>query len=268
MRGQLSFVLLLASALHHACAAGVAFIAPSNLACASSSACRTAAHSSPNMLMDKVPSLQRADLVLASGSPRRKEILNDILGLRVRVVASTFEEDLDKSKYTPQTYVQENARLKAREVWQRLVAAGESPHLVIGGDTVVAHEGAILEKPKNKEHAVHMLHALSGKSHTVFSGVALIFRKVGGAGDEIVEETFCEETGVTFAPLSAPLIEAYVDSGEPMDKAGAYGIQSAGGQFVSGISGCFYNVMGFPMHAFCVRLSAAIDEGRFAVPGA
>jgi septum formation protein len=216
------------------------------------------------MLMDKVPALRAADLVLASGSPRRREILNDILGLRVRVVASTFAEDLDKALYTPQTYVQENARIKAREVWDQLVAGGDVPHLVIGGDTVVAHDGAILEKPKDRQHAVDMLNSLSGKSHTVFSGVALIFCRPGSG--EVVEETFCEETGVTFAPLSAPLIEAYVDSGEPMDKAGAYGIQSAGGQFVSGITGCFYNVMGFPMHAFCVRLSAAIEQGRLALP--
>ena len=98
----------------------------------------------PAMLLDKVPALKRADLVLASGSPRRKEILNELLGLGVRVVASTFEEDLDKSKFTPETYVQENARLKALEVWERLQSAGESPTLVIGGDTVVAADGRIL----------------------------------------------------------------------------------------------------------------------------
>ena len=163
------------------------------------------------MLMDKVPALRAADLVLASGSPRRREILNDILGLRVRVVASTFAEDLDKALYTPETYVQENARIKAREVWDQLVAAGDVPHLVIGGDTVVAHAGAILEKPKDRQHAVDMLNSLSGNSHTVFSGVALIFYRPGSG--EVVEEMFCEETRVTFAQLSEKLIEAYVESG-------------------------------------------------------
>ena len=109
-----------------------------------------------------------------------------------------------------------------------------------------------------------MLTGLSGKSHKVFSGVALVFKRAGSL--EVAQETFCEETKVTFASLSAALVEAYVDSGEPFDKAGAYGIQSAGGQFVSGIDGCFYNVMGFPMHRFCVKLSAMLDEGRLALP--
>ena len=106
--------------------------------------CRGSGQAQTAMLLDKVPALKRADLVLASGSPRRKEILNELLGLGVRVVASTFEEDLDKSKFTPETYVQENARLKALEVWERLQSAGESPTLVIGGDTVVAADGRIL----------------------------------------------------------------------------------------------------------------------------
>eukprot|EP00277_Geminigera_cryophila_P004821 CAMPEP_0179422826 /NCGR_PEP_ID=MMETSP0799-20121207/10662_1 /TAXON_ID=46947 /ORGANISM="Geminigera cryophila, Strain CCMP2564" /LENGTH=219 /DNA_ID=CAMNT_0021197037 /DNA_START=152 /DNA_END=811 /DNA_ORIENTATION=- len=215
------------------------------------------------MLLDKVPMLKRADLVLASGSPRRVEILNDLLGLDVRVVASTFEENLDKSKYTPKQYVQENARLKALEVWERLIAAGEAPDLVIGGDTVVAHKGAILEKPKDTAHATEMLKSLSGTSHTVFSGVALIFRAPDS--EQVIEETFCEATEVTFATLSDASIQAYVQSGEPMDKAGSYGIQAAGGQFVSGIAGCFYNVMGFPMHAFCVRMAALIDEKKMSL---
>ena len=99
------------------------------------------------MIVDKLGALRSSLIVLASGSSRRKEILNDILGLNVRVVPSTFAEDLDKAQFSPEDYVQENARIKALEVWQKLSAgvdATEQPALVIGGDTVVALGGRIL----------------------------------------------------------------------------------------------------------------------------
>lgn len=220
------------------------------------------------MLVDKLDVLRAARLVLASGSPRRKEILNDILGLDVRVVPSTFAEDLDKSTFTPEGYVQENARIKAREVWKQLCGDADAPDLVIGGDTVVSLEDSILEKPRDREHALAMLGSLSGSTHKVFSGVAVVYREPGAAADaEPQQLVFAEETSVTFATLSAATIEAYVDSGEPMDKAGGYGIQAAGGQFVSGISGCFYNVMGFPMHRFATELGQLLEGGKVALTG-
>jgi len=211
------------------------------------------------MILDKLAVLRTATIVLASASPRRKEILNDILGMSVKVVASTFEENLDKSLFTPAEYVQENARLKALEVFERMTRDGEHVDLVIGGDTVVAHKGQILEKPRDEAHAKEMLASLSGATHTVYSGVSLVFANGGAAPSEV--RCFAEETSVTFAPLSEELIAAYVASGEPMDKAGAYGIQASGGVFVSGINGCFYNVMGFPMHRFSRELSESIEQG-------
>ena len=104
----------------------------------------------------------------------------------------------------------------------------------------------ILEKPKSSEAAVQMLTSLSGRGHTVCTGVALIYR---GAPDAAV--CFHESTEVSFGDLSAAAIQEYVDSGEPMDKAGAYGIQGFAGAFVAQIRGCYHNVVGFPMHRFC-----------------
>ena len=223
------------------------------------------------MLIDKLPVLRGANLVLASGSPRRKEILNDVLGLDVQVVPSTFAEDLDKSTFTPASYVQENARIKALEVWAQLRGTADAasvPDLVIGGDTVVSLDGSILEKPRDREHAISMLGGLSGSTHKVYSGVALVYRRPGAApGAEPSVLCFAEETDVTFAPLSSETIAAYVDSGEPMDKAGGYGIQAAGGQFVSGITGCFYNVMGFPMHRFAAELVRLLERNEIALSG-
>ena len=154
------------------------------------------------MLIDKLNVLRAAKLVLASGSPRRKEILNEILGLDVRVVPSTFAEDLDHSKFTPESYAQENARVKALEVWHALcgkfpdrlswairslsisdrgclspASGDEAPDIVIGGDTVVSSGGLILEKPRDRQHAIDMLAGLSGTTHTVYSGVALVYRQ-------------------------------------------------------------------------------------------
>jgi len=174
------------------------------------------------MIVD-VAAVRLAQCVLASSSPRRVEILNGILGLQVEVVPSTFEENLDKSCFTAHAYVQENARQKALEVYGRLEAQGQAPALVIGADTVVVIDGQILEKPKSREAAVAMLQRLSGRSHEVVTGVALLYR--GQAAGAAVEQLFAERTEVEFASLPAALIEAYVESGEPMDKAGSYGIQ-------------------------------------------
>ena len=147
------------------------------------------------------------------------------------------------------------------DVWHTLSAEGDTPPaLVVGGDTVVSMGAKILEKPRDRAEAVEMLTELSGTTHTVWSGVALVHLPSGGSkGPSVV--VFAEKTEVTFADLPAATIEAYVNTGEPMDKAGGYGIQAAGGQFVAGISGCFYNVMGFPMHKFAANLARLVDAG-------
>jgi len=209
------------------------------------------------MLSDSA-AVRAAHIILASGSPRRVNIFNEILQLDARVVPSTFPEDLDKSKFSPTEYVRENARQKALEVYNRLTSEGEpAPSLVVGADTVVHFgEESILEKPKSEEAARAMLNKLSGGSHEVSTGVAMVY----GSTPTPHIETFVETTSVDFGELPPAVIDAYIASGEPMDKAGSYGIQGAGGSFVSGIRGCYHNVVGFPMHRFCTKLD--IDRLR------
>ncbi|ETV90920.1 septum formation protein Maf [Aphanomyces invadans] len=196
------------------------------------------------------PALQRLDswrVVLASQSPRRFDLLTN-LGLRFDVVPSTFEENLDKSLFpTPEHYVMENAKQKAVEVFQRLNAQGTHVDLVIGCDTVVAHDGKILEKPKDEQDAFAMLSTLSGTSHDVFSGVAVCVSSS--------VHVFCERTSVTFRPLDSSTIREYIATGEPMDKAGSYGLQGRAKAFVASLDGCSNNVIGFPVDRFCVEIA-------------
>eukprot|EP01029_Cantina_marsupialis_P028224 TRINITY_DN775885_c0_g1_i1.p1 TRINITY_DN775885_c0_g1~~TRINITY_DN775885_c0_g1_i1.p1 ORF type:complete len:204 (-),score=55.94 TRINITY_DN775885_c0_g1_i1:190-801(-) len=194
------------------------------------------------MILEYLDLINSKNVVLASQSPRRKEILERI-GLRFSITSSSFEENLDKSKFTPEEYVQENALQKAKEVAERL---GDEADIVIGSDTVVVCDDTIMEKPKDADDAIRTLKRLSGRAHEVLSGVCIIY---GNATC-----TFVEETKVRFAELSDEEIVAYVATGEPMDKAGSYGIQARAGAFVSGIDGCYYNVMGFPLHHFCQKL--------------
>lgn len=214
------------------------------------------------MILEHLELIRAASIVLASGSPRRVDILNGQLGLRARVIPSAFPEDLDKAAFTPDSYVQENARRKALEVFERLsapAASGEpavAPSLVVGADTVVVLGDRILEKPADSEAARRMLRALSdAKTHRVCTGVALVYHGHTAAAPDLA--CFVESTEVTFAQLSDADIAAYVSTEEPVDKAGGYGIQAVGGAFVRGIRGCYLNVVGFPMHRFCATLDVA-----------
>jgi len=139
---------------------------------------------------------------------------------------------------------------------------GAPPSLVIGADTVVVLDDKILEKPGSAEEARKMLTQLSAAgTHTVCTGVSLMY------GMERHEHTFAEVTTVNFKPLSPDEIEAYVASGEPMDKAGAYGIQGLGGAFVSGVVGDYQNVVGFPLSRFCNELEVGrLSEWVDAAP--
>jgi septum formation protein len=204
-------------------------------------------------------------LVLASQSPRRKEIF-DLMGLsgKYEVIVSGFPENLDKSLYCgeggPARYAKDNACCKAREVIQRIEKEekGASATIVVGSDTIVDLDGQILEKPGDAEEAKSMLRRLSGREHLVHSGVGIF---VTAAGAECAAEpavAFSETTRVRFGKLTEEDIAAYVQSGEPMDKAGSYGIQGLGGQFVDGIQGCYFNVMGFPMRRFSTELSTLL----------
>ena len=203
---------------------------------------------------------QNVRLVLASASPRRRELLSQI-GLEFTVMPSTKEEN---AKTTEEgALVQELSRQKAVDIWEQLSGGqGQNPDadqeqiseetqepnlngkrqpelLVIGADTVVCCEGKILGKPHSREAAAEMLTALQGRSHEVYTGVTLYSQS------ETV--TFFECTQVEFYPMTEVEISEYIDSKEPMDKAGAYGIQGLGARFVKGIRGDYNNVVGLPV---------------------
>ncbi|XP_008280561.1 putative bifunctional dTTP/UTP pyrophosphatase/methyltransferase protein [Stegastes partitus] len=196
-------------------------------------------------------------VVLASASPRRLEILRNV-GLRFEVVPSWFKETLDKSLFkAPHEYAVETAKQKALEVARRMpIKHLKTPDIVIGADTIVTVDGMILEKPVDKHDAYRMLSSLSGKEHSVYTGVAIVLchEKENEEVDyQLIE--FYEETKVKFADLSEDMLWEYINSGEPMDKAGGYGIQALGGMLVEYVHGDFLNVVGFPLNHFCKQLS-------------
>ncbi|XP_051492560.1 probable bifunctional dTTP/UTP pyrophosphatase/methyltransferase protein isoform X2 [Apus apus] len=195
-------------------------------------------------------------VVLASASPRRQEILTNV-GLRFEVVPSWFKETLEKSSFaTPYEYAVETAKQKALEVANRMhMKHLRTPDVVIGADTIVTVDEQILEKPVDKQDAYRMLSRLNGKEHSVFTGVAIIHcsSKDNQLQTEITD--FYEETKVKFSDLSEELLWEYIHSGEPMDKAGGYGIQALGGMLVEYVHGDFLNVVGFPLNHFCKKLA-------------
>ncbi|XP_032535369.1 probable bifunctional dTTP/UTP pyrophosphatase/methyltransferase protein isoform X1 [Chiroxiphia lanceolata] len=195
-------------------------------------------------------------VVLASASPRRQEILTNV-GLRFEVVPSWFKETLEKSSFAaPFEYAVETARQKALEVANRMhVRHMRTPDVVIGADTIVSVDEQILEKPVDKQDAYRMLSRLNGKEHSVFTGVAIIHCHSKDSKLEMEITDFYEETKVKFSDLSEELLWEYIHSGEPMDKAGGYGIQALGGMLVEYVHGDFLNVMGFPLNHFCKKLA-------------
>ncbi|XP_071951501.1 probable bifunctional dTTP/UTP pyrophosphatase/methyltransferase protein [Antedon mediterranea] len=203
------------------------------------------------MLQPIISELSLSKIVLASGSPRRKEILKST-GLIFNITPSNFDENLDKSQFSsPAEYVKETARRKTQEVAERLSNSGSPPSLIIGADTVVALDKKIMEKPADKSDAIDMLTKLSGRTHSVYTGVVLNKAFQDGTHQQVI---FHEATDVKFGNLPADVIKSYVNTGEPMDKAGGYGIQALGGTLVEGIHGDYYNVVGFPLHRFCIEM--------------
>ncbi|HBQ61463.1 MAG TPA: septum formation inhibitor Maf [Balneolaceae bacterium] len=180
-------------------------------------------------------------IILASQSPRRKKLLEQI-GLSFEVHPSAAEEVIKHSD--PQEIVEDLALLKAKDV-----AHNFKDSLVIGADTIVVYQDEILGKPSDPQQALSYLQQLSGNTHSVFTGVALVKTDKNGA----VERTtaFNEQTKVVFSTLEIADMKAYVGTGNPMDKAGAYGIQDdLGALFVEMIEGDYYNVVGFPLNRF------------------
>lgn len=176
-------------------------------------------------------------VILASASPRRSQLLR---GLGISFCVRPADCDEHSAEHDPERLVCELARRKAMAV-----DAGPQD-TVIAADTVVCLSGEILGKPHDSAEASNMLHRLSGRMHTVFTGVA-----VRRSGQILVR---AEKTDVYFRTLPDEYIERYVESGEPLDKAGAYGIQGVGGAFVRRIEGDFYNVMGLPLCTLCQML--------------
>lgn len=190
-------------------------------------------------------------IILASASPRRKELLEQI-GISFDICPAKGEEIITKK--IPHEVVQELASQKAKEV-AGMVKAYEASHeelmtpqdiMVIGADTIVAYEDQILGKPKEEEDAFRMLSLLSGNTHSVYTGVSIVLL---GASGKVGELTFYEKTDVAIRQMDDAEIRRYIATGEPMDKAGAYGIQGKCAIYIDKISGDYNNVVGLPVAA-------------------
>jgi len=175
--------------------------------------------------------------ILASGSPRRKQLLNQI-GLEFTVIPSDVDEDFTLD-LPPEAFTEHWAREKAKSV-----AKIHPDSLIVGADTIVVLDENILGKPKDKKDSFNMLQSLSGKTHEVITGVSFISLK------QELDHTFNERTFVSFNTLSDRDINSYIDIYNPLDKAGSYGIQDWFSVHIHRVEGCYYNVMGLPLSSF------------------
>ena len=227
------------------------------------------------------------ELILASQSPRRREILSRT-GLSFRILPASDREVTEET--APERIVEALAAHKAREVYGKLrkeralaCASAEAspeacgtplrPLFVIGADTIVVCDAQILGKPENQEQAAEMLRLLSGRAHEVMTGVCLIAEDAAareGEEEGFSERIFHEVTAVRFRTLSEEEIAAYIATGEPMDKAGAYGIQGGAGIFVEDLQGDYDNVVGFPLKRILREAEALLadPEEKAAAPAA
>ena len=179
-----------------------------------------------------------SELILASASPRRRELLAN-MGLQFTVSVSDADESGVDTSVPPEIYVQELALLKACAVAKTVIKNKDA--IIVSADTIVVCDGEILGKPKDEEDAIRMLTSLSGKAHKVYTGICVM--RLSDAF------TVCKNvcTQVVFKPLSAEKIERYVKTCEPMDKAGAYAIQGLGAMLIERINGDYFNVVGLPV---------------------
>ncbi|HUB51896.1 MAG TPA: Maf family protein [Terracidiphilus sp.] len=205
-------------------------------------------------------------LVLASASPRRRQLLAQT-GFSFAVRPAHLPED-PRPGEEPIAYVTRLAREKAQAVFDEVAAGAEcedgcsggiqaadlDPLAVLGADTTVTLDGLILGKPENREDAARILRMLSGRSHRVITGVALVMQHTVDVAAEV--------TAVRFLTLSGEEIEAYIATGEPMDKAGAYGIQGLAAKWIPRVVGCYFNVMGLPLSLVATMLESRGVPGR------
>lgn len=193
----------------------------------------------------------KTKFILASGSPRRQELLRNITD-NFQVIVSDVEENTEKS--LPDQVVMELSSIKAKAVFDICIKddvfQNYDQAVVIGADTIVAYNGEILGKPEDEEDAKNMLLLLSDRTHQVYTGVSLYLFQ----NNEIKTLSFCESTDVTFLPLDRFEIDDYVKTKDPMDKAGSYGIQGVFSKHIKAIKGDYYNVMGLPVSRLYTEL--------------
>lgn len=194
-------------------------------------------------------------IILASNSPRRKEILEQV-GISFEIIPSTSDEVSDKTD--PIELVEDISAMKAEEVANIV----EGPAIIIGADTVVVHDGVVLGKPKDEAQAKKMIHSLQNGSHEVFTGVTVILKDIT-IGNEVISYkklSFADVSKVIVLPMNQAQIDAYVATKEPMDKAGAYAIQGKFAVYIKEIIGDYYNIMGLPISKiYDTLLSEGID---------
>jgi septum formation protein len=189
-------------------------------------------------------------IILASKSPRRKALLEK-LGFTIEIIPADIDEDSYDPSWSPAEVVKYLAREKAAKIMNEI----EKDAIIISADTVVVLDGKILNKPENEEQANSMLKSLSDREHIVNTGIAVARTK----DKKVLSDV--QTTKVRFRELSDKEIHAYIKSGSPMDKAGAYGIQDDfGSVFVSNIEGCYYNIVGLPLELLYRRLRDIADE--------
>jgi septum formation protein len=194
-------------------------------------------------------------LVLASQSPRRQSLMRHV-GFSFSSVVPSIDEDAVSTTLPPDEYVRELAVRKAVRGSEMVVG----DVIVIGSDTTVVLDDAVLNKPADAAEAAEMLRRLSGRTHTVHTGIALV-----GRGRGLGRRGASRATDVTFRELSDAEINAYVASGSPLDKAGAYGIQDDfGAVFVSRVEGCYYTIVGLPLELLYTELRALVEDAHGA----
>ncbi len=186
-------------------------------------------------------------IILASNSPRRKALL-ELIDLPFKVISSSVHEDFSID-LKPIEFAKHYAKLKAIGVAQKY-----PDHLIVGADTIVVLDDKIIGKPVDENDSKSMLRKLSNRTHTVITGVSLVWQ------EKNITDVFSEETAVTFQNLTSEQIQYYIDNYHPFDKAGSYGIQDWFAVCVKNIDGCFYNVMGMPLSTFYSHFTKIINE--------
>lgn len=178
--------------------------------------------------------------VLASGSPRRKELLSKVIE-KFEIIPAVSEEESGKT--VPSEIVRDLSFQKASEIFNRILMDSSDRLVVIGADTIVSYNHKVLGKPKDRNEAFDMIKSFQGKVHSVYTGITVFYND----GTVAKSFTFSECTDVKVAAMTDEEISGYVKTGEPDDKAGAYGIQGIFAKFIEGIEGDYYNVMGLPV---------------------